>query len=254
MGCELLRRMVPIMAVLLCHQATPGSAQNASRSVSLQGSDSGDCVVQSCRTIQYAIDQSPQGSFANIIVSPGVYDEALLVFEFRRISLGGLGRAGDGSCDPGAVVIRSPKAGAIISTQDHATGIYRCLTVTSAVPDVVGFSGRQHVIVDTFDVQIGREGDPSLSYAISGTTSDSVNCGGRLFVKTPVTVLFAAHDLSHGELSCAVDIPKAGLVSYLITGENNAVINASQATFTGAGAMTGAVYPYVISSLSTLNI
>src|SRR5437763_378596 len=124
MLCKRLRRTLPIMGALLCLQAAPGSAQKASRLVSLQGSDSGDCVAQPCRTIQYAIDQSPQGSFANINVSPGVYDEALLVFEFRRISLGGLGRAGDGSCDPGAVVIRSPKAGAIISTQDHATGIY----------------------------------------------------------------------------------------------------------------------------------
>jgi len=252
MGCELLRRMLPIMAVLLCHQAAPGSAQIAKRSVSLQGIDSGDCVAQPCRTIQYAINQTPQGSFANINVAPGVYDEALLVYEFRRISLFGLGLAADDSCDPGAVVIRAP-GGIVISTQDHATGIYRCFTVTTAVAGGTGFHARQHVIVDTFDVQIGRPRDPALGYAIAGMTSASVNCGGRMFMKTPVTVLLAAHDLSHGELGCAVDISQPGLVGYLITSANNGVVNTSQATFTGPGAATDVVYPYILSSLSTLN-
>jgi hypothetical protein len=212
------------------------------RYASPTGTDTGDCTAQAspCKTITYAVAQSPLGFFSAIYLNPGFYAEpgTITIYEFKRVGIFGTGTDGSGNCDATQVVISIPLAGPVLSTEDHATGIYQCLTLTASVPGATALAGRQSAILDFSNIRFGRAGDPPLSTAISAQTFTSANCEGMNWLVMPV-VAFIRIDQARAQLSCNLDLPEPNMATYFLNGVNKGVFDATAMRFTGAGTPCG---------------
>jgi hypothetical protein len=110
----LYRRRAFVPALIGCLVAawliSPGTASAATvRNVATTGADTGDCTVNPCRTIQYAIGQSSSGDV--IKIAAGTYSENVVID--RSLAVKGAGASStmiDGSAAGTVVTIGSPSA------------------------------------------------------------------------------------------------------------------------------------------------
>ena len=100
--------------VLAFAMGASAAASGTTRHVSPTGSDTGNCTVSPCRTIQYAVNQANSGDIVS--VAAGTYDESVSVT--KRLSLVGSGAtidaAGESTPPNGVVVSGSSAAGTAI--------------------------------------------------------------------------------------------------------------------------------------------
>jgi parallel beta-helix repeat protein len=92
------------IALLALTASASAGAAGSTRYVSPTGTDTGNCTVSPCRTIQYAVDQASAGN--TVSVAAGVYHESVSVT--KRLSIIGHGATIDAtgqSAPPNAVVI-----------------------------------------------------------------------------------------------------------------------------------------------------
>src|SRR5207253_5955324 len=115
-GLTMMRLYLTLLCgvVLAFAMGASAAASGTTRHVSPTGSDTGNCTVSPCRTIQYAVNQANSGD--TVSVAAGTYNESVSVT--KRLSLVGSGAtidaAGESTPPNGVVVSGSSAAGTAI--------------------------------------------------------------------------------------------------------------------------------------------
>jgi hypothetical protein len=122
--------------------------------VTTGGSDTNDCLTpsSSCRSIQHAVDLTPNAEASRVIIGPGTWNIGGHVFYYKVVSF--VGNSG-GDCDPTQTIITLFGGDTAFTFEDHAIGTISCLTINSVGSTSVGVITRQFTIADLYYVSFG---------------------------------------------------------------------------------------------------
>src|SRR4051812_25010690 len=175
-------RLAALAAVLLVVLVSPAAADAATRTVSQSGTDSGNCTLSPCRTINYGTSQASPGD--TVSVGSGTFVESRVVIN-RPLTLQGAGvgqtivkqdPANPNGTAPGLIGIDSPSTGNITiqgftleganrqNTGDEPFLIYGVAMPAGGTLDV---NNNAFVENSTLDPQLGA--DYSVGLYINGS-------------------------------------------------------------------------------------
>jgi len=200
------------------------------------GVDNGTCSQAQPCTAQGAFMRchldSPSGDKCNIQLAPGdYYDPGINVFYYRLASF-------SGDCaNPSAVrLIGTIPGTALIWVQDHAIGIFGCMLLVAHVGGVTGIAGRQHVIIDYYNIMFANM---SGGQHIALNEFSIASCVGPVTINGNAIAHAGVVNLSKVNLSCPFTINGVFAIDYFISTSGWSIVDASQATFTGSFFVTG---------------
>ena len=193
------------------------------------GGNNGQCTQPLPCSPQGAAEACPFGSFCTIILQPGVYvDPAVNMYYHRTFYM-------TGDCnDPYAVVFRATRPNTpLVWVQDHATGRIGCLTMELTTTGTIGLLGRQHSIIDYFDIVFGymREGRH-----IGLTEFSIATCMETVWITAGASVHAGAWYFSKLNMPCEVNLVQPWIFDYFVVATDWSIVDAFDAKFTGEGA------------------
>lgn len=193
------------------------------------GGSNGQCTQALPCSPQGAVDACPIGSNCTILLQPGLYvDPAVNMYYHRTFYM-------IGDCnDPNAVVFRATQPNTpLVFIQDHSTGRIGCLTMDSRTTGTSGLFGRQHAIIDYFDIAFGYM--PSGRH-VALNEFTIATCLETVWITAPTALHAGAWNLSKLNLNCEINLVQPWTFEYFLVATYWSIVDASEATFTGAGA------------------
>jgi hypothetical protein len=195
-----------------------------------------------CLTPQHAADSCPIGSICNLNVADGTYafsgtGTSVLFFYYHRV-LNVIG-----NCTNPQNVIWDIQSNGMkgFDVQDGALLTAQCITFTTstAATNITIASYRQMAFGDVDNMRFTAPFNGGT--ICSAVNNASLSCAGT-FTWTTTTGMaqFGASSIdSFLSISAAITLPIAGVITNFYGGANNSYIDASGATYSGAGSGTG---------------
>lgn len=188
--------------------ASPTVARAAQASLAACSSVS-PCNIKDA--VERCMTEPVRAGVCNINLTNGVYlDPEIIVYYYRFAHI-------TGNCNgPGNVILRATRPQALIWVQDHAIAAVGCLMLEAApgVNGVIGISGRQHVVVDYWDIYFGAM--PNGTHVAMEKFSQA-NCGGENnYILGEAITHIGASRHSDIDLPCRINIA-TNAVQYLVS-------------------------------------